>query len=90
MTNLKTRLARAIGEGLDIADPLVGNVIEECDLLAAADAVLAELRLPDEDMIEAGAHAPMPEDYWAATILRQSEIAAQVHWTAMIDKAREG
>lgn len=34
------QVAQAIGRGLDIADPLVGNVVEERDLFEAARAAL--------------------------------------------------
>lgn len=81
---MREAMARAIGIGIDIADPMVGEVVEERDLFAAADAVLAAMREPTEAMVEAGQNA-MP----AAAGYDLPGDCPRV-WHAMLDAAKDG
>lgn len=83
---MRTNLAEAIGRAIDVADPLVGNVVDERDLLAAADAALDALREPTPEMIEAARTAWLAS---AADYTRLSESLAAA-FTAAIDRAKGG
>lgn len=75
---MRERIARAIGEGLDVVDPRVGDVVEEQDLFAAADAVLAAMREPTEEMVDAAKTERMsiPPDTLPGSFFRRMYTAA--------------